>query len=544
MLFGMNGHDIWYIPQANWQANVDMLANMGVKVYRQDFYQGATFSGNGVSWATSGTTISQACVDLFSAFAAKLVAAGIQPLFVFGGNGANPPSNYSDFASQLAQLCAAVPGLWIEIGNEIELSFQWNAGNGGITAAEYVSLLSDCVTACHNADPTCMIGPSPVANINSGGGGYNWMTSLFGANLTSVDYDFLPFHLYGSWGSNGTDPPPNDNFGGSYSTNTLASFWTGYCTGKGNTKPYFMTECGFQSTDASSTPNMNEALQAAYATGYNGSSAGYTGQPFLTAPDVIDLPVVLWYDLIDDTSSGYGSSGSQTYGIFTYPSDSSGEAEAANEKTVYTALVDEFGGSQSPTVSTTSLPNGTEGTAYSQTLAESGGTGPFTWSVMAGELPAGLTLSSGGVLSGTPTAVGTFNFLANVEGASSHAAVQRLSLSVVAASGNPSITTGSPLPSGTVGVSYSETIAATGGTTPYSWSISAGALPAGLSIGATSGVISGIPSAAGSFSFTVEVTDANAKTATAQFSVAIASPSPVVPRFVANTSGQRLRVVS
>ena len=88
----------------------------------------------------------------------------------------------------------------------------------------------------------------------------------------------------------------------------------------------------------------------------------------------------------------------------------------------------------------------------------------------------------------------------------------------------PSITTSS-LPGGTVGVPYSQALAATGGTTPYTWSVSSGSLPTSLSL-SSGGVISGTPSVAGTFSFVVEVTDASSLTATASLSITI-SPAPV-----------------
>lgn len=84
-----------------------------------------------------------------------------------------------------------------------------------------------------------------------------------------------------------------------------------------------------------------------------------------------------------------------------------------------------------PTISTTSLSSGTVGTAYSQTLSASGGTSPYTWSVSSGTLPGGLSLSSAGVLSGTPTAAGTFSFTAMVTDSASSTATQSLSMSVV-----------------------------------------------------------------------------------------------------------------
>ena len=89
----------------------------------------------------------------------------------------------------------------------------------------------------------------------------------------------------------------------------------------------------------------------------------------------------------------------------------------------------------------------------------------------------------------------------------------------VSAASPPTISTAS-LPAGTVNTAYSQTLAATGGTTPYSWSLSAGTLPAGLTL-SSAGVIGGTPTAAATSTFTVRVTDGAAATATKQFSVTI-----------------------
>jgi hypothetical protein len=72
-----------------------------------------------------------------------------------------------------------------------------------------------------------------------------------------------------------------------------------------------------------------------------------------------------------------------------------------------------------PSVSTTTLPAGTVSTPYSATLVASGGTAPYTWSVTTGTLPAGLTLSAAGAISGTPTAAGTSTFTVTVSDSSS-----------------------------------------------------------------------------------------------------------------------------
>src|SRR6516164_7764859 len=91
--------------------------------------------------------------------------------------------------------------------------------------------------------------------------------------------------------------------------------------------------------------------------------------------------------------------------------------------------------SAAPSITTSSLPNGTVGTAYSQALAASGGTGGYVWSVSAGALPTGLSLSTGGTISGTPTAAGTANFTATVTDSSHQSASKALSVAV-----NPPLT--------------------------------------------------------------------------------------------------------
>ena len=162
------------------------------------------------------------------------------------------------------------------------------------------------------------------------------------------------------------------------------------------------------------------------------------------------------------------------------------------------------------TITTTSLPNGTANSAYSATLKSAGGTNPITWSVSQGNLPAGLTLSSSGTISGTPSAAGTSNFTVSATDSSTPAQTKTQALSIVI---NPalSITTTS-LPAGTVATAYSENIQTSGGALPITWSVSAGALPAGLTLAGNAngvGVISGTPTAYGSTTFTVTATDSS-----------------------------------
>jgi hypothetical protein len=157
-----------------------------------------------------------------------------------------------------------------------------------------------------------------------------------------------------------------------------------------------------------------------------------------------------------------------------------------------------------PTVTTTTLPGGIVGHAYTATLAASGGTAPYTWTLSAGTLPAGLQLSGAGTIAGTPTAAATASITVTVTDANSQTGSATLPLTVLKAL---SVTTPA-LPNGQVGVAYSAALAATGGTTPYTWKLAQGsALPAGLGL-APSGVVSGTPTATASGAMvTVTVTD-------------------------------------
>ena len=203
------------------------------------------------------------------------------------------------------------------------------------------------------------------------------------------------------------------------------------------------------------------------------------------------------------------ASGSLPSGLSLSGSQITGTPTAAGTSTFALKVTDAAGRSSQRTfsitvtsfaITTTSLPTGVISTAYATTLAASGGSGALTWSLQSGTLPAGLTFSTGGVLSGTPTAGGTTNLTFKVTDGTGATATKALSLTI----STFGITTTS-VPNGTVGVEYSATIAATGGTGSLYWEISAGTLPDGLYLG--DGVIGGTPTKGGSFSFTVRVTD-------------------------------------
>jgi hypothetical protein len=173
------------------------------------------------------------------------------------------------------------------------------------------------------------------------------------------------------------------------------------------------------------------------------------------------------------------------------------------------------------TITTAALPGGSVGVSYSATVAASGGTAPYGVSILSGSLPAGLTLSSSGVITGTPTAAGTVSFTLKVTDSGSPAQTATEALSIAIAPSALTITTAA-LPGGTVGVAYSATVAALGGTAPYGWSTLSGSLPAGLTLNPLTGAITGTPTAADTFSFTLKVSDSGSQTAVKPFTITIA----------------------
>ncbi|HEV2385858.1 MAG TPA: putative Ig domain-containing protein, partial [Candidatus Acidoferrales bacterium] len=166
--------------------------------------------------------------------------------------------------------------------------------------------------------------------------------------------------------------------------------------------------------------------------------------------------------------------------------------------------------SSAPSITTnSSLPGGQVAVGYTSSFSASGGATPYSWSLASGSLAPGLILSgSTGTLAGLPSQSGNFSFAIRVTDSSGQTAQRSFSLAIA-----PSAPAAAPLgigttslPSATSGQPYSATLQASGGTSPYSWSLAAGQLPAGLTLSAT-GQLSGTPASAGQSSFTVQVTD-------------------------------------
>src|SRR6185503_3118395 len=161
-----------------------------------------------------------------------------------------------------------------------------------------------------------------------------------------------------------------------------------------------------------------------------------------------------------------------------------------------------------PALACVAATTGQVGVAYSSSLVATGGVAPYTYSILSGSLPTGLTLNSAtGAITGTPTAAGSFPFTAKVvDSRGTAAGTTTNSCGITIAAAAPALSCVAAT-TGQVGVAYSSSLVATGGVAPYTYSILSGSLPTGLTLNASTGAITGTPTAAGSFPFTAKVVD-------------------------------------
>lgn len=201
---------------------------------------------------------------------------------------------------------------------------------------------------------------------------------------------------------------------------------------------------------------------------------------------------------------------------FTYTATNSAGTSAPATVTVTV-------GSPTISIAPASLPAGTAGIAYSTTsLATSGGNAPYAFSLASGALPSGLTLASNGTLSGTPTSSGNFSFTAKVTDAFSYTGTRSYTLTIVA--GSMAITPAT-LPAPIYSSSYSQQLTVSGGVAPYTFSINGGSLPTGIALSST-GTLTGSPSKAGTYTFSVTAVDSssNLTSVSQSYTLTIAPP--------------------
>lgn len=282
---------------------------------------------------------------------------------------------------------------------------------------------------------------------------------------------------------------------------------------------FYVSGCGSNAVNVSLTPSSAEAIDDGQAVN-------------ITAAVMNDSASkgVSW------TLSGPGALANATATSVTYnaPASGSGSATitaASVADTTKTASVT-ITVTSAPSITTTSLPGGVVGTAYSQQLAETGGAGTLTWSVSAGSLPSGLTLSNSGVISGTPTGPASttpVSFTVKVTDssvASPQSTTQALSITISQA---PTITSAN---NATFVVSTAGTFSVTATGVPTPTLSETGALPSGVTFvdnGNGTATLSGTPASgtAGSYPITIKAHNGIGTDASQSFTLTVGQPPAI-----------------
>jgi hypothetical protein len=265
----------------------------------------------------------------------------------------------------------------------------------------------------------------------------------------------------------------------------------------------------------------------------NVTSSGGTGS--ITWSLVGSLPVGLSLNTATGAITGTPTTtGTVSFSIKATDSGSPQQTQTANLSIVVYAQL---------TITTSSLPNGATGSSYSTQLQSTGGSGSITWSLQAGSsLPAGLTLSNSGLISGTPSVAGTTGFYVQAADSVTTAVAH---LGILVNISTLLVPTGS-LPNGTQNSSYQGVIQASGGVTPYTITVISGSLPPGLTFSNCNGgcngafKLSGTPTTTGNYSFTVKIADSEAtpQTVTESYTVNITAASPLTINSGSTASGE------
>lgn len=281
-------------------------------------------------------------------------------------------------------------------------------------------------------------------------------------------------------------------------------------TGNGPTSPIFIP-VGSTSTTAPATVTISTRNVGTPIAGIHVSfapSASFAPSTVTTGTN--GTAATIW-TLVAGTNSGSGSASGEPFSFVGSPAAFSATAVQVEPVIVAT--------SPAP-------PSGTATVPYAPfTFSAGGGVGTFTWTVSAGALPSGLSLSPTGTLGGTPTTAGSFSFTVRAASGPEGAATSGTAAFTIAVATPPVSITTTTLPAAQRGIAYSASLAATGGTGNYVWTVTAGALPDGLAI--TGDLITGTPTAvATSSSFTVQATSGTQSDARA-LNIAVGAPAAI-----------------
>ncbi len=185
------------------------------------------------------------------------------------------------------------------------------------------------------------------------------------------------------------------------------------------------------------------------------------------------------------------------------------------------------------------LSTGTVGVQYSAPISATGGTAPYSYTIASGMKPAGTDLSTGGLLTGTPTTANTYSFTVKATDAAGATASAIYSVEIDASASAALTLTTNVLPNGIVNANYNNTLSVSNGVAPYTYKVTAGTLTGTVQL-SSAGLLSGVPSAAGSYPFTVSFTDSNGQSSSANLTLTVTTASATV---VVETTAPPLAVV-
>lgn len=376
---------------------------------------------------------------------------------------------------------------------------------------------------------------------------------FYGSVKDSLGNPLAGIDVYANDNNNQYQSDGYSDANGNYVTGASATGWWAGIGGKGNLANYIFS----QGTGATLTNGQAQLLNftAILATNHIIGNVSFNGNPVSGVQVYASATIngVAYQSQVDTDSSGnYAlnvANGSWTVNLYTccgndsldnilgsgnYQTPNNQNAAINNNNATNNFVVQSCSGVE---IFTTSLPDGQVGAYYNQFLQGSTCSGNANWTLNdPQDFPSSLGWSGNGQIQGTPNTAGTYNFSVTLDDGNGHSTTQSVSLYIAPASSPLQVTTMS-LPAGTNGAFYSQTIQASGGTLPYSWSIPNYSQnpPANLTL-ATNGVLSGtLTTTGGPYYFDVEVTDGAANTAYQTLSLYIVNP-PLPPLVITNLS--------
>lgn len=457
---------------------------------------------------TAGGTSATSAADQFTYVAAPTVSAYTAPAVAYGATGVtfslasqatNSPTSFAVGSATTAN------GGTVAIDNAGLVTYSAPAGFRGNDSFIYTA--SNGGGTSSPATVTVPVGDPSLATSLSGTGTRG--TALSGVQLVTTG-GTAPYSCGTTLASGalpaGTQLNSNCTITGTPSASGTFNFTANVTD---SSSPGFTQATGtlalvIAAPSLSLSPSAGALPNGTVGTSYSQSfTAGSGTAPYSYAITAGSLPPGL--TLSSSTVSGTPTqSGTFTFTVTATDSASVGSGGPYSVANSYSITI----GAPTITIAPTTLTGATAGVAYSQSITASGGVAPYTYTVTAGALPAGLTLASGGTLSGTPSAGGTFSFTITATDSATGTGApftgnRAYAMTVAAATISISPST---LPSRRAGRSYNETLTASGGNGSYTFAVTAGALPPGLTL-SSSGVLSGTATESNTFNFTITATD-------------------------------------